>query len=118
METDLLRARFRDILIKTIHSGGRHAVAPLRLPAHTRNWSLFVPPRLQADVTGTILGVVHDASQAVVTGARIVATNTETNLSRETTSAADGSYLSSRFPQARTGSPQLPPAYSYIRRPI
>jgi Carboxypeptidase regulatory-like domain len=47
---------------------------------------------LRADVTGSILGTVHDRSQAVIAGAHIVATNVETNLSRETTSDADGSY--------------------------
>src|SRR5258708_1941761 len=47
---------------------------------------------LRADVTGSILGVVRDATQAVVAGARIVATNAETNLNRETVSASDGSY--------------------------
>src|SRR5437762_9574484 len=47
---------------------------------------------VRADVTGSILGVVHDRSQAVVAGARIVATNVQTNFSQETTSAADGSY--------------------------
>jgi hypothetical protein len=45
-----------------------------------------------ADVTGSILGVVRDRSQAVVTGVRIVVTNAQTNYSQETTSAADGSY--------------------------
>ena len=47
---------------------------------------------LWADVTGSILGVVHDATQAVVAGARVVATNAETNFSQETSSAVDGSY--------------------------
>jgi hypothetical protein len=47
---------------------------------------------LRADVTGSILGVVRDPTQALVAGAQIVATNAETNLKRETTSAADGSY--------------------------
>src|SRR5689334_12722076 len=47
---------------------------------------------LRADVTGSILGVVRDATQAVVANVRIVATNVETNLNRETISAADGSY--------------------------
>src|SRR5207244_239079 len=42
--------------------------------------------------TGSILGVVHDRTQAVVAGARIVATNVQTNLTRETVSAADGTY--------------------------
>jgi hypothetical protein len=46
----------------------------------------------RADVTGAITGVVHDSAQAVVAGARVRVTNTQTNLSLETTSAADGSY--------------------------
>ena len=54
--------------------------------------SFFASSSLRADVTGSILGVVRDATQAVVAGARIVATNAETNLSRETVSAVDGSY--------------------------
>src|SRR6266478_989009 len=53
---------------------------------------LFSSNVLRADVTGSILGVVHDATQAVVAGAKIVATNVDTNLNRETTSAVDGSY--------------------------
>ena len=47
---------------------------------------------VRADVTGSILGVVRDATQAVVPSARIVATNAETNFSQETVSAPDGSY--------------------------
>src|SRR5207302_3783826 len=47
---------------------------------------------VRADVTGSILGVVHDRTQAVVAGARIVATNVQTNFKQETVSAADGSY--------------------------
>ncbi|HUJ23713.1 MAG TPA: TonB-dependent receptor [Bryobacteraceae bacterium] len=47
---------------------------------------------LRADVTGSILGVVHDPTQAVVGGAKITATNVETNLTRETVTAVDGSY--------------------------
>lgn len=39
---------------------------------------------LRADVTGSILGEVRDRSQAVVAGARIVATNVEANVSQET----------------------------------
>jgi len=47
---------------------------------------------LRADVTGSILGVVRDRTQAVVAGVRIVATNVQTNFKQETVSAADGSY--------------------------
>jgi Carboxypeptidase regulatory-like domain len=53
---------------------------------------LFTAASLRADVTGSILGTVHDKSQAAIAGARVVVTNTQTNFSLETTSAADGSY--------------------------
>src|SRR6267154_326181 len=53
---------------------------------------IFGPTALRADVTGSILGVVHDRSQAVVAGARIEATKVQTNFKQETVSAADGSY--------------------------
>jgi hypothetical protein len=66
----------------------RHAALTLSLVLVT----LIVPTVLRADVTGSILGVVHDRSQAVVTGARIMATNTQTNFSQVTVSATDGSY--------------------------
>src|SRR5882672_6215937 len=54
--------------------------------------TLFGSNALRADVTGSILGVVHDRTQAVVAGVRIVATNVETNFKQETVSSADGSY--------------------------
>src|ERR1035438_5936969 len=47
---------------------------------------------LFADVPGTICGVVHDKSQAVVAGAKVTATNVETNLSQDTVSAPNGEY--------------------------
>ncbi len=50
------------------------------------------PGILRADVTGSILGVVHDSAQAVVANARIVVTNAQTNFHQETISAADGSF--------------------------
>jgi hypothetical protein len=53
---------------------------------------LLLPGMLLADVTGSILGVVRDPSQAVVKGARVTVTNTQTNLSLQTTTADDGSY--------------------------
>src|SRR5439155_20066242 len=53
---------------------------------------IFGPTALRADVTGSILGVVHDRTQAVVAGARTVATNVQSNFKKDTTSAADGSY--------------------------
>jgi hypothetical protein len=45
-----------------------------------------------ADVTGSISGVVRDRGQAVVTGARVTVTNSQTNLSQTTTSGPDGTY--------------------------
>jgi Carboxypeptidase regulatory-like domain len=53
---------------------------------------LFYTNVTKADVTGSILGVVRDRSQGLVAGAVIRATNVETNLSQEATSAADGTY--------------------------
>ena len=45
---------------------------------------LSIPNLLRADVTGSILGVVRDRSQATVAGARIVVLNAQTNFSQET----------------------------------
>src|ERR1700694_1717667 len=59
---------------------------------------IFSPSALRADVTGSILGVVHDRTQAVVAGARIVATNVQTNFKLETISAADGAYQTLAVP--------------------
>lgn len=47
---------------------------------------------LHADVTGTISGVVHDSSGAVVANATITATETSTNFQRSATSGANGEY--------------------------
>ena len=53
---------------------------------------LSLPSMLLADVTGSILGVVHDPSGAVIKGAHVTVTNTQTNLSLQTVTADDGSY--------------------------
>lgn len=66
----------------------RHVISTLLLVLLT----LFCSNTLRADVTGSILGVVHDSTNAVVAGAHIVATNVQTNLKKETVSAADGSF--------------------------
>src|SRR5215469_9054448 len=47
---------------------------------------------LYADVTGSILGVVKDRSDAAVVGAKVIATDVDTNLTHEAVSAADGSF--------------------------
>ena len=54
--------------------------------------TLLSSSMLLADVTGSILGVVRDRSGAVVGGAHVVVTNTQTNLRQEATSTPDGSY--------------------------
>src|SRR6267143_886238 len=53
---------------------------------------ILSPTALRADVTGSILGVVHDSTQGVVAGAHIVATNVQTNFKQETVSGGDGSF--------------------------
>src|SRR5215469_3331717 len=64
----------------------------LFLPISTVLIILASVSALRADVTGSILGTVLDRSQAVVAGARVVVTNTQTNFKQETTSGPDGSY--------------------------
>ena len=53
---------------------------------------LLLPGMLLADVTGSISGVVRDPSQAVIKGARVTITNTQTNLSQSVISGDDGSF--------------------------
>jgi len=48
--------------------------------------------QLLADVTGSILGTVRDTSSAIVVGATITVTNTETNFSRQSQSDSNGEY--------------------------
>ncbi len=48
--------------------------------------------QLKADVTGTIVGAVRDASGSAVVGAQISATNTSTNFTREAKSDAAGDF--------------------------
>jgi hypothetical protein len=54
--------------------------------------TFFSTMTLKADVTGSVQGVVHDSSGAVVSGAKIVATNVETNLTQESISGSDGAF--------------------------
>src|ERR1700682_2771665 len=53
---------------------------------------LFGATALRADVNGSILGTVRDRAQAAVAGARVIATNLQTNFRQEVLSAADGSF--------------------------
>jgi hypothetical protein len=54
-----------------------------------------------ADVTGSILGTVHDPTGAVVGGVAITATNVETNQTRTTTSDGTGGYRILALPVGR-----------------
>src|SRR6266566_1237085 len=55
----------------------------------------------RADVTGSILGIVHDASGAVIVGATVTATNAGTNQTRSTTSDVTGEYRLLALPIGR-----------------
>src|SRR5579859_5869561 len=52
----------------------------------------FTATIVHADVTGSILGVVTDRSQGVVSGAKIVVSNAQTNFKQEATTGTDGSF--------------------------
>jgi hypothetical protein len=52
-----------------------------------------LPSLLVAQVTGTITGTVRDASSALVPQAKVTATNTETNLTREVMTDDRGDYV-------------------------
>ena len=54
--------------------------------------AVFSAANLSADVTGTILGTVHDSSNSAVAGAHVAATNIEKNFVREVVSGSDGGY--------------------------
>ena len=53
---------------------------------------LFLTSAVRADVTGSILGTVHDSTNAVVVGAGVTATNVATNYSKSTVTGSDGTY--------------------------
>ena len=55
----------------------------------------------RADVTGSILGIVHDPSGAVISGVTVTATNAGTNQSRSTTSDVTGEYRLLALPIGR-----------------
>ncbi|HJY06867.1 MAG TPA: carboxypeptidase-like regulatory domain-containing protein, partial [Bryobacteraceae bacterium] len=51
-----------------------------------------VSASLWADVTGNILGSVRDSSSAIVVGAQVVATNIDTNFTKQVVSNTEGEY--------------------------
>jgi outer membrane receptor protein involved in Fe transport len=60
-------------------------------------FSLTLPLAAQ-DATGKVVGTVTDAQGAVVAGAKVTVTNTDTSVAREATTAADGTYLVNALP--------------------
>jgi len=75
---------------------------------HTRNTlvpcvvtTLLILFTARADVTGSILGIVHDPSGAVIAGVTVTATNSGTNQTRSTTSDATGEYRLLALPIGR-----------------
>src|SRR5215470_6126235 len=59
---------------------------------------LVYPSAHAADVTATLAGTVKDSTGAIVAKAKVTLTNTETNVSRSTTSGTDGSFLFTLVP--------------------
>ncbi len=62
---------------------------------------VLLPSIAMADVTGMILGMVTDASSAVIQGGRVTATNVDTNLAAEATTDSGGQYRILSLPAGR-----------------
>ena len=58
----------------------------------------LAPARADAQGFVTLFGTVTDATGGVIAGATITAINTQTGVTRETISAADGSYAITQLP--------------------
>jgi hypothetical protein len=57
------------------------------------------PIAVQAQVeSGKVAGAVHDASGAVLVGAKITVTNVDTNVSRSAAASASGEYVVTQLP--------------------
>lgn len=63
-------------------------VTALLISAFARSSPLF-----SANVTGTLVGTIKDASCGLATRATVSLTNTQTNVSRSVPSNSDGTYL-------------------------
>src|SRR5437879_10443242 len=60
-------------------------------------FSLSLPLAAQ-DATGKVVGIVTDPQGAVVAGAKVTVTNTATSVTREATTASDGTFLVNALP--------------------
>jgi hypothetical protein len=82
----------------------------MHIPGTARIWlvavfSILTAVCVQAQVDqGTITGIVQDSGGAVVAGARVVLTDTDTNLSLQTTTNGSGIYV---FPPTKIGNYRL-----------
>jgi Carboxypeptidase regulatory-like domain len=56
---------------------------------------------VSADVTGTILGTVRDSSNAIVVGAQVWATSTDTNFTKQAQSDSNGDYRLLALPSGK-----------------
>ena len=61
---------------------------------------LLIPVQLlaQATATGTVRGTATDTSNAVVMGAQVTLINTETNLTRTSTTSVAGEFIFEQLP--------------------
>src|SRR5262249_51013935 len=64
-------------------------------------WLALTPTILFGDVTASILGTVTDSSSGVIQGARVAATNLDSNLVVETTTDENGRYRILTLPAGR-----------------
>src|SRR5215831_7795801 len=70
---------------------------------------------LGQETTGSITGLVLDASGSAIAGAEIAATQTETGMSRKTRSGADGSYA---FPNLPIGPYQITGSHAGFKKSV
>src|SRR5215831_13877711 len=70
---------------------------------------------LGQETTGSITGLVLDASGSAIAGAEITATQTETGMSRKTRSGADGSYA---FPNLPIGPYQITGSHAGFKKSV
>jgi outer membrane receptor protein involved in Fe transport len=95
---------FRNPLMM-VWKAGKNVGLPAGMPALPKRYTVSIvrrlacllavlgtPALLRAQATGTISGSVHDASGAVVPGAKVTATHTETSLTRIVSSDVAGQY--------------------------
>src|SRR4051794_37917785 len=80
---------------------GNKAFRSRLLPVFTVIFLLSAFDRLQADVTGSILGTVRDPTGAIVAGATVKAIHLATNETRTTTSDGTGTYRILALPVGR-----------------